>query len=490
MTQRLTLRPPRVRLALAVLGVLALTACGSQLDPDTVSRAESRDGSAVVTDENGQPVAVDTDADGTPDAVTDPGAAVDPSDPGAPQSDDDPGAPAPGEEDVPEENSPTGDTEKGSCEGFENSTGITDSEITLANISDISGPVPGIFQAAQDGVKAFTAYFNATADICGRKLKLLPLDTRSEASGDQQAYTQACTDAFAVIGSMSSQDQGGAATAAGCGVPDIRAISTTPQRISCGSCFSTYSVSVDKIAASQPAYWKKAEPSASQHVAIFYVDVEAARVNAEAFAQGFERGGMNVDLVQGIGTTEFNYTPFVQQMKDEDIDFVMYFGPFQFTIKLQQAMAQQSFDPAVFLQDPTIYDTDYVEQANGVGDGSYVYSTVELFDNTKIPEMALYRSYLEQVAPGSTPNYYGLYAWSAARLFAEEATRLGGKLSRATLVAALKQVKNWTSNGIHAPMAVGAKTTSPCLKIFQLGGSTWKQVSSGDFLCGGLISTN
>ncbi len=288
---------------------------------------------------------------------------------------------------------------------------------------------------------------------------------------------------------MSSQDQGGAATANQCGLPDIRSFVVTPQRSGCGSCFAAYTVSPDQIAASHPKFWLQTQKSASQHVAVFYVNVEAARVNAQSAAAGFEKGGMNVDIVRGIDTSEFNYAPYVQEMKDKDIDFVEYFGPFQFAIKLQQAMQQQNFKPAVYLEDPTIYDANYVQQAGSVAEGSYVYSVIQLFDDTKIPEMVLYRQWLDQVAPGAVPNYYGLFAWSAARLFVEEAVALGGQLTRQSLIGAMKRVKDWTSNGIHAPMQIGAKTTSGCIKIIRFSNGRWSQVSPGDFMCGGLINT-
>jgi hypothetical protein len=74
-------------------------------------------------------------------------------------------------------------------------------------------------------------------------------------------------------------------------------------------------------------------------------------------------------------------------------------------------------------------------------------------------------------------------------LFVQKATELGGQLDRASLVNALKGVKDWTSNGIHAPMAVGAKTTPGCIKMFQLDGGSWSQVSPGDFLCGSLVDS-
>lgn len=469
---------------------LALAACGSHLDPDEVRAGE---GGTATAPADGAPV--DLDGDGAVDPAVpgagDPGGSapggVGDAAPGVVPDGATPRSDAPG--DAPEPAPPGGEGEAGSCDGFTNGPGVTDSTITVANASDISGPVPGLFQSSRDGTEAFLAYFNATEKLCGRSLEYLPLDSRSDAGGDQQAYAQACDDAFAVVGSTSSQDAGGARTAASCGIPDVRAFTVTPDRQQCGTCFSAYAVSSSQVPDAIPRYWLQKEPDASQHVGIFYINVAAASVNAKSFSTAYERAGMNVDVLQGIDTSEFNFTPYVQQMKDEDIDFVQYFGPYQFAIKLQQAMAQQGFKPSVYFEDPTVYDADYVEQAGDLADDVYVYSPIELLDDTSIAEMALYRSWLDQVSPGAVPNYYGLFAWSAARLFVEQATKLGGKLTRASLVASLKQVRGWTGNGITAPMAVGANTTSPCVKFIQYDGSSWKQVSSGDFVCGKLIAT-
>ena len=496
-TTRTTLTAASSSLAL----ILALAACGSQLDP-----AEVAAGQGAVPDVAGTAVGftpTDIEGDGVVDPAAPEGAA--PGMPGTPGADvpgttgdtplDTPAGEIPksagpdGPSDTPTPAPPGGDVEAASCEGFRNGPGITDSTITIANASDISGPVPGLFEASRQGTQAFIAYFNSTEKLCGRSLSYLPLDSRADAGGDQQAYARACDEAFAVVGSTSSQDSGGAGTAQSCGIPDIRAFSVTPDRQGCSTCFAAYSISSSQISDAIPKFWLQKEPDASQHVAIFYVNVSAASINAESFASAYNKAGMNVDVLQGIDTSEFNFAPYVQQMKDNDIDFVQYFGPYQFAVKLQQAMQQQGFEPSVYLEDPTIYDANYIKQAGSLADGVYVYSPIQLLDDTSIPEMALYRSWLDQVSPGAVPNYYGLFAWSAARLFVEQATKLGGKLDRASLVAALAQVKGWTGNGVHAPMAVGAKTTSPCAKIIQYDGSAWKQVSPGDFMCGKLIST-
>ena len=388
-----TLRPPplgrhrrhRGRLpvrAAAVVAVLALSACGSQVDPDTMARLNGQAGVAVGAD--GQPVT--SDALGSDTGTLDPGAGG--GDAGASggggtgasggtgSSDGDGGSGG------DSGNGPTGNgktsadggVKAGSCDGFKNTTGITDSEITIANIADISGPVPGLFQSAQDATKAFVAYYNASNPdgICGRSLKLSALDTRSDSAGDQQAYTRACDEAFAAVGSVSSQDQGGAGTAESCGIPDLRAFTVTPQRTACVTCFSAYALKGNLIPKANLDYWKKKEPQATQNIGIYYVNVPAAEVNAKSIAAAFEKNGSKVTRVQGIDTAEFNYAPYAQQMKSEGIGFVMYYGPFQFTIRLQEAMEQQGVD-AVFLTDPTVYDRNYVEKGGSTVDGTYVY---------------------------------------------------------------------------------------------------------------------
>ena len=481
---------PRLVLASSAALLLALTACGSRVDADTMARMN---GQGVLVGTDGQPVAAEDGAvpgalGGAPGSgAVGPGTGGEDTTTGGATGGGPGAGPASGGEAPVGEGATAADggVRAGSCAGFRNTTGITDSEIALANISDISGPVPGLFQAAQDATKAFVTYYNATTPdgICGRSLSLAALDTRSDAGGDQQAYARACDEAFAAVGSVSSQDQGGAATAQSCGLPDLRAFTVTPQRKECASCFSAYSLAPNLHARAISDYLKEEQPEGARAMSIYFVDVPAARINAESFAAAFEKQGLTINRLQGIGTTEFNYAPYAQQIKEDGSRLVQYFGPLQFTIRLQEAMQQQGVE-AQFFTDPTVYDQKYVEQGGDAVDGTLVYSVVELFDDTRIPEMVLYRQWLERAAPGSVPNYYGLFAWSAARLFVQKATELGGKLTRPALVEAVRGVRDWDSNGIHAPMSVGAKQTPGCIKFIQLDGSRWEQVSSGDFLCG------
>lgn len=473
--------------ALALCGVLA--ACGSQLDPQTVAQVNGTTSGGGA--DGGDGTYADDGSGAGGDSGGDLGDSGDSGSSGSTSgSSGDSGSDATGDSGDAQQgkgaNAAAGNAKAGSCDGFKNQTGITDKTITIANVSDISGPVPGIFESAQQATRAYAAYFNSTNDICGRKLQVLALDSRADAGADQQAYTKACDDAFAAVGSMSAFDSGGAAAAQGCGLPDMRSTTTTPERRDCSTCFAAQAVDPGQVNGSMPRYFLQKYKDATQHAAILFINAGAASVNAAMFRKAYARAGWKVDYYQGIDVSEFNYAPYVQQLKDKGIELVTYTGPYQNTVKLLDAMHQQGYEPKAFVQDATIYDANFVKQAGSNGNGVYAWTTTKMFDDSSVKEMQLYRSWLNQVKPGAIPNYYGLYAWSAARLFVEKAVQLGGKLTRASLVSALKGVRNWTGNGLHVAQQVGAKTTSTCGGMLQLNGGTWKQV--GGFQCGPLLS--
>jgi len=472
-------------LVAAVALSAALAACGSQLDPETVARAGGTSAGGVAgTGAGGTGGAA---ADGSAPGTTDGGSATTTGSGGG-TSTAPGGTTGGGAAQGTGVNSATGGAKAGSCAGFKNQTGITDKTITIANVADISGPVPGIFESAQQATRAYAAYFNSTSDICGRKLEVELLDSRADAGADQQAYTKACDDAFAAVGSMGAFDSGGAQAAESCGLPDIRSTTTTPERRDCSTCFAAQAVDPGLVNGSMPRYFLQHFKDATQHAAVLYINAGAAAVNAQMFRNAYGRAGWKVDYFQGIDVSEFNYAPYVQQMKDKGIRLVTYTGPYQDTVKLLDAMQQQGFEPDAFVQDATIYDQNFVDQAGDNGNGVYTWSTTKLFDDTSVKEMQLYRAWLQQVKPGAVPNYYGLYAWSAARLFVEHAVALGGRLTRASLVDAISKVKDWTGNGLHVPQQVGSKITANCGSVLQLNGGTWKQVSPAGFQCGPLLN--
>ena len=371
----------------------------------------------------------------------------------------------------------------GSCDGFKNQPGMTDSTITLGNSSDISGPVPGLFTAAQQATKAYVAYFNATSSICGRKLSLTNLDSRTDAGADQQSYQKLCDTTFAAVGSMSAFDSGGAATAQSCGIPDIRTASVTGARNACANCFGVQATGAGEYQNEVYDYWIRTQKAATQKAAFLYLNAGAAAENGKSqIAIGAKRG-MNWVYTSPIDVAAFDYGSYVQQMKSKGVEFVEFLGAYQQSARLAKAMQSAGFKPTVLMYDPSVYDNGFLTQGGSAVEGSYFFVNFTPLNESQ-PELDLYKKWLQQVAPGAQPTFFGLFAWSASKLFVQKSLELGGKLTRPALIAAVRGSDGWTGGGMHAPMSVGSKHPPVCVRWMTIKGGQFVPFTP-KYVCGG-----
>ena len=94
-----------------------------------------------------------------------------------------------------------------------------------------------------------------------------------------------------------------------------------------------------------------------------------------------------------------------------------------------------------------------------------------------------------RIAPGATPSFFGEFAWGAARMFAETAVKLGGRLTRQNLLAAVARISNYTANGLFSPQSIGTKQTSRCQSVIQLVNGKWVRRGTYPYICGSLVNT-
>lgn len=378
---------------------------------------------------------------------------------------------------------------RGSCAGFRNGTGITDSTIDIANVADLSGPVPGLFTSAEQAVLAYQAYFNSSTTICGRKLKVVTYDSQTSATGDQQASTSACAETFAMVGSIGAFDSGGASTTSHCGIPDLRTISTNPERFDSPVSFGTDAVDPTQVSTAQYRFIKASTGNAAAKSAMIYLNAGAAVPNALAYKATMEHLGYHFVYQKAIGVTEFNYAPYAADLKRLGVTLVQFEGSYQFAVRLKQAMQSQGVN-AVFVMDSVAYDPVFVEAGGADLDGTYSYvDTALLEEASRNPELRLYITWLHRVAPLAKPSFFGMFAWGSMALFTQLGLQLGGKLSRTSLLAAIKTVHSFTDHGLFAPQDVGGKHSPSCQAVIQLKGDSWVRRSPYPFSCSDVFDT-
>ncbi|MDP3967491.1 MAG: ABC transporter substrate-binding protein [Nocardioides sp.] len=476
---------------------LLLAACGTRLDPSVVAAAGGTGaGSSSLQGGPAEPGTGFAGADGgtdtggpVGDAGGDPADAETPAGAG-PSAGEDAG---PGGSDGSRAGAGSGSGSPAvttkpetACTGLRNGTGISNAAITIGNASDISGPVPGLFAEAREAVRAFVRYFNDSGSrICGRRLELVSYDSRTDNGADQQAYTRGCSEVFAMVGSMSGFDSGGARTAERCGLPDVRAIATTRDRSACRTCWPAQPAGPDEFQNAVPDFIKRSY-GGGQKAAMLYLKGGAATENGPAQVRHQTKRGMKFVYTAGVDLAEFNYAPYVQAMRERGVETVQFVAAAPQFVRLAQAMQQQGFKPKLLLLDPTAYSPQYTEQAGSAAVGTVVFMNFTPFEEAaRNEELRLYLSYLRQVNPSASPGFFGLFAWSAARLFAQEAARLGGDLDRASLVRAVSGVQSWTANSLHSPQRVSQKRVSECWRFVRWTGKTWESLQGRDYHCRG-----
>src|SRR3954452_25616376 len=85
--------------------------------------------------------------------------------------------------------------------------GVTANTITVVTVADLSGVVPGLFQGAVNGTKAYADYINSKGGVNGKKIVVSSVDTGTDCIGAKQGAQQLTGKVFAFVGSFTVFDQ-------------------------------------------------------------------------------------------------------------------------------------------------------------------------------------------------------------------------------------------------------------------------------------------
>jgi ABC-type branched-subunit amino acid transport system substrate-binding protein len=252
--------------------------------------------------------------------------------------------------------------------------------------------------------------------------------------------------------------------------------------------FATQSLNVRYQPTTFADYYKKTYPGVADKAAFLYIGAGAGAAQGQATIKMLKSQGYNLVYTSAVPVTEINYTGYVAKMQSAGVKYVEYVGSAQQAVSIAKAMEQQNFRP-VYVLDPEAYNPTFVQSGGSAVNGVHIYDNALPFEEaSRSPEMQLYIQWLNRTSPGAPPDYFGMFAWAAGELFTQQALKLGGKLSRSSLLAALKTVDNYTGNGMFGPQHVGAKMTGDCYNFITLKDGHWVREGPSNYTCGGTVN--
>ena len=361
----------------------------------------------------------------------------------------------------------------GGCtpQGGNSDVGVTADKITVANVSLLTGPVPGLFKGAKDGTQAFFDYQNSLGGVCGRKLVLDPRDDQFDANQNKAQYQDAIGKDFGFVGSFSVVDQGGASVlAANPGVPDV-AYALSHEHFSLPNNFSPQPLPPGWRLGPLNYFKQKFGPDVISHMAYFVEDAQTAidAINGEVAAA--QSVGYSFVYHRTIEPTEANFSSDVVNMENKGVKGIIMAGETGVFVRMAKAMKQQNFSVPFANWGANAYDPAFVtSDAAPATNGALLDQQLAMYQGQdNLPEIQLFNKWLKQV--GGSPDIYGAFGWESARLFVQALTAspaVAAKPTRAGVLAQLKQIDNFDGNGMLAPAGPASKRPPTCFIVISV----------------------
>ena len=339
--------------------------------------------------------------------------------------------------------------------GGSTDVGVTADSITAANVSILTGPVPGLFAGAVNGTDAFFQYQNSLGGVYGRQLKLIPADDQFDC-GQNKALTEAnANKAFAFVGSFSLFDNCGAEVfAANPNLPDIH----NALSVQAGAESNNFSAQPIRQGMSLGTvnYFKSKAPDAITAAASLIGDVQSAKDSWTGEQAAMQANGYKFVYTRIYEPTETDFAADIIRMKAAGVKMlVLIAADVKGIARIESAAAQQGFHPEITALGASGYDPTLVPLATAPSvEGDYFFLPTAMYlgeDRAAIPEVDLFLTWLGRTHPGANADLFTVYGWVSARMFVQALKAAGPKLTRAGVIAALHSITSFDANGLLAP---------------------------------------
>lgn len=359
--------------------------------------------------------------------------------------------------------------------------GVTANQITIGNVADLSGPVPGLFQGAVIGTQAYIAKINSEGGVFGRKLRLKVGDGQLDCGENRARHEALSKEVFAFVGSFSLNDDCGTDALAGKNVPDVH------NALGQKTLQSKDNFSVQPLPPGWRTgplqYFKKKFPDRWTKIGSIYANVGGASATwLKGTKPAIESTGGKVLYDRGFGPTDTDFTADIVRMRNDGVQLLYISASDAPTFaRIVKAARQQDVDWPI-IAGGIAYDEGFLKQVGSDGEGvlgDQLYSQFfNADDAAAIPAVKDFQTWTGRVAPGKKRDLFAAFGWASTQLFVEALKKAGPEAKRATIIAELKKVTTFDAGGLLAPSGPGNKQPPTCYVLNAVKGGKWVRVDT------------
>ena len=373
--------------------------------------------------------------------------------------------------------------------------GVTGTAIQIANVSDLSGPVPGLFQGAVVGTKAYFNYVNSQGGVYGRQLQLAPVDSQTDCNQTENAYNSEINKVFAFVGGFALYDNCAAQVLGQhTQVPSVQYMLSS-QALALPNNFSVDPIQPGHYTNGYFKYYDTKLGSAVQHVGTVYPNIPSAVAQEQGFENSAQSVGWKFVYTRAADATETNFQTDVIRMQSEGVKIVFLAATnAENAAILISEIRQQNWNPIIIA--PVAYASNFIQLVGGTqaAEGILGAQLFSLFFNSSdasaIPEVGLFQQWMNRTDPGQALDLEGMYGWAEGELFVQALKAAGPKATRASLLAALKTVQQFSANGLIGTANPGARQATNCYVLWVIHNGQFQRVDtpSGAYRCDGTMA--
>jgi ABC-type branched-subunit amino acid transport system substrate-binding protein len=371
--------------------------------------------------------------------------------------------------------------------GTASAPGITATTVTVGSISDISSPVPGLFEGAKVGTEAYFAYINSQGGVYGRKLDLDGMDSAfSPGTVTSEAQSIAKND-FAIVGGFSLLDGDEKPIIDANKLPTVTE-ALTPSLFDDPNVYSAVPM-VNNGDISGPYKWLKSKyPADIKALGLIGDDATASVISVEDTDRVLtESLGYKWLYSRDATFTESTFLPDILKMKSAGVKLV--FEPTvtgNLVATIAQEMKQENLH-ALLVSGSNAYEKDFTPGPEG--NGTLITGVYALYmgeDAKVVPAVATFDKWVKKVDPSTQLDIYTLDAWINAQLFVQALKAAGKNPTRAGLDTQLDKITSFDASGLISPQDPAQKIPGQCWLVAQYENGKWQRIKpdpKAGFVC-------
>ena len=344
--------------------------------------------------------------------------------------------------------------------------GVTDTTIQLGSFTDKGFTArPGLNEEMYDAAVAFAEWCNEHGGINGRELVIADRDA---ALTDYNArIVESCAEDFAMVGGGAVLDDADNGGREACGLPNIAGYVVSAAAREAGLQVQPLPNPLRRVAAG--AYQRIAEefPDAIGTYGTITSSFGSVLLVRDIAVEAAEQFGFTHVYDEEYNSAgESNWRPFVEAMRDADVQVLEFIGEPTFFAQLLEAMVAVDYRPQIMLTNANFYDSLFVENAGDIAQNTVVRAQFTPFKLAETNQAT--QDYLELIdRTGGKAALLGMQSMSAFLLFAQAATACGSELTRECLLEEAGSVTEWTGGGLHVPQNPAENTPGECFALLR-----------------------